>query len=204
MPMDPKQQVREGYDAVSYAYRPDDADDVEYGLWLSELAPHLPERAHVLDLGCGCGIPASRWLVDHGFTVTGIDLSPVQIERARRLVPGADFRCADMTKIDFPDGAFDAIICFYAIIHVPLPEQPPLFHAMHRWLKRGGWLLASAGSRAWTGTEDDWLGAGATMYWSHEGTETYLRWVEEAGFRLEWQRFIPEGDGGHTLLLAEA
>jgi 2-polyprenyl-3-methyl-5-hydroxy-6-metoxy-1,4-benzoquinol methylase len=202
--MDPKDQVKHGYDAVSYAYRPDDAGDAEYGLWLGELAPRLPEGAHVLDLGCGCGIPASRWLVDHGFIVTGIDLSPVQIERAQRLVPGADFRCADMTQIDFPDRTFDAIVCFYSIIHVPLPEQPALFNAMHRWLKTGGWLLASVGSRPWTGTEDDWLGAGATMYWSHEGTETYLRWAREAGFRIEWQRFIPEGEGGHTLLLAEA
>ena len=161
--MDPKEQVKAGYDAVSYAYRVDDAEDAEYGPWLEELASRLLPGAAVLDLGCGCGIPADRWLVSHGFHVTGIDLSPVQVERARRLVPEADFRCADMTSVDSPEGAFDAIVSFYAVIHVPVAEQKALFRAMHRWLRSGGWLLVTVGARAWTGTEDNWLGAGAAM-----------------------------------------
>ncbi|MBV9279676.1 MAG: class I SAM-dependent methyltransferase [Chloroflexi bacterium] len=200
--MNPKERVRDGFDAVSYVYRADDADDGPYGVWLEELAPRLPRGGSVLDLGCGCGVPAARWLVRHGYMVTGIDLSPVQIERARRLVPDADFRCADITAVDFPDGTFDAVVSFYAIIHVPIDEQPALFGAMHRWLKPGCWLLATVGARPWTGSEDNWLGAGATMYWSHEGTETYLRWAREAGFEVTWHRFIPEGSGGHTLVLA--
>lgn len=133
--LDPRDQVREGYDAVSYAYRADDAEDGDYQLWLEELAPHLQPRAHVLDLGCGYGIPAARWLSRRGYTVTGIDLSPVQIERARRLVPAAEFRCADITTLDLPERSFDAIVSFFAIIHVPLAEQSDLLGAMHRWLK---------------------------------------------------------------------
>jgi SAM-dependent methyltransferase len=200
--MNPKEQVRRGYDIVSYAYRADDAEDGVYGEWLGELSPHLPAGARVLDLGCGCGIPVARWLVSHGFEVVGVDLSPVQIERARHLVPQADFRCADMTELDFPPASFDAIVSFYAVIHVPVVEQPAMFRSIYRWLKPGSWLLATVGSQPWTGTEENWLHAGGTMYWSHEGTETYLRWLGEAGFAVEWQRFIPEGDGGHTLVLA--
>jgi SAM-dependent methyltransferase len=201
---DPKEQVRKGYDVVSYAYRADEADDGVYREWLAELSPHLRAGATVLDLGCGCGLPVSRWLVSHGFEVVGVDLSPVQIERARRLVPDGAFHCADMTELDFPPGSFDAIVTFYAVIHVPIAEQPALFLSLHRWLKPGGRLLATVGARAWTGTEENWLGAGGTMYWSHEGTETYVRWLRESGFTVEWHRFIPEGDGGHTLVLARA
>lgn len=202
--MDPKEMVRKGYDVVSYAYRADDAEDGAYGEWLDELFPHLRPGAMVLDLGCGCGIPVARRLVSHGFGVVGVDLSPVQIERARRLVPEADFRWADMTELDFPTESFDAIVSFYAVVHVPVAEQPALFLSMHRWLKPEGWLLATVGSQPWTGTEENWLGAGGTMYWSHEGTETYLRWLREAGFKVEWQRFIPEGEGGHTLVFCRA
>src|SRR5205823_11044391 len=61
-------------------------------------------------------------------------------------------------------------------------------------------LLATVGSAAWTGIEDDWHGA--PMYWSHADRDTYLRWLEELGFRILWTRFIPEGSGGHTLLFA--
>jgi 2-polyprenyl-3-methyl-5-hydroxy-6-metoxy-1,4-benzoquinol methylase len=35
----------------------------------------------VLDLGCGAGVPATRWLADRSFTVTGMDVSARQLER---------------------------------------------------------------------------------------------------------------------------
>jgi SAM-dependent methyltransferase len=197
-----KDHVRKGYDAVSYRYRADDAEDGAYGAGLEDLAPRLPPGGSVLDLGCGCGIPVARWLTRHGYTVTGVDLSPVQIERARKLVPEARFLCADFTSLVLPEAAFDAVVAFYAVIHVPLDEQLDLFRSVHRWLKPGGWLLATVGACAWTGVEENWLGGGATMFWSHEGAETYLEWLQETGFTLEWHRFVPEGEGGHTLLLA--
>ena len=60
--------------------------------------------------------------------------------------------------------------------------------------------MATVGHTAWTGTEADWLGA--EMYWSHAGEATYRQWLTDLRFELLWTRFVPEGDGGHTLLLA--
>ncbi len=198
-----KEIVREGYNVVSYAYRGDEEDQgsVQYHDWLNELEPLLPAGSRVLDLGCGCGIPVARRLAA-AHAVIGVDLSPVQIERARRLVPEAEFICADMGEIDFPGGHFATIVSFYAIIHLPLDEQPTLFKNLHRWLRPGGYLMATVGSQAWTGEAENWRGAGAKMAWSHAGTETYLEWLADAGFEILWTRFIPEGDGGHTLFLA--
>ena len=31
----------------------------------------------------------------------------------------------------------------------------------------------------------------------------YAGWLADLNFELLWTRFIPEGDGGHTLLLAK-
>jgi SAM-dependent methyltransferase len=202
--MDPKRVVEAGYDAVSFAYRADDATHVEYGEWLGELADDLPEGAKVLDLGCGCGVPAARWLVAHGYDVTGVDLSSVQIRRARELVPGARFIWADMSRVRFPRRSFDAVIALYSFIHVPLPEQQEVIRSIRTWLRPGGRLLAIVGAGAWTGTEEDWLGSGAAMWWSHEEIATYLRWLSESGFEVLWNRFVPEDDGGHTLVLARA
>jgi Methyltransferase domain len=57
----------------------------EYAAWLSTLdGAGLHTGAVVLDLGCGCGVPMSRDLVQLGHQVTGVDLSGYQIERARR------------------------------------------------------------------------------------------------------------------------
>jgi SAM-dependent methyltransferase len=202
--VDPKRVVEIGYDAVSFAYRADDAPDAEYGEWLSELAENLPARAKVLDLGCGCGVPATRWLVAHGYDVTGVDLSSVQIQRARELVPKARFICADMSRVRFPPRSFDAVIALYSLIHLPLTEQEDVIRSIHTWLQPGGPLLAIVGAGTWTGTEDDWLGAAATMWWSHAETATYLRWLSESGFHVVWNRFVAEDDGGHNLVLAGA
>jgi ubiquinone/menaquinone biosynthesis C-methylase UbiE len=187
---------------ISEAYRSDTAEDGAEGLWLEELSTLISPGGRILDLGCGNGIPAARWLAAHGHDVTGIDISPVQIARARRLVPNATFQCADITRVAFPDNSFDAIVSFFAIIHIPVEEQPALLENVQRWLVPGGTFMAIVGSKAWTGIEEDWLGAGAPMYWSTADTATYLQWLGDAGLCLQNHRFIAEGTGGHTLIVA--
>jgi SAM-dependent methyltransferase len=207
--MKQKEIVRRGYNKVSYAYRDDDGragtDDLtNYDAWLAELTALLPSHSPVLDLGCGCGLPVAQTL-SASFAVTGVDISTVQIERARRLVPDARFLCADMAEVEFPPASFAAIVSFYAIIHLPLDEQPALFARMRGWLRPGGYFLGTVGSRSWTGTEENWLGVpGATMAWSHADAETYRAWLAASGFEILRTEFIPEGDGGHTLILARA
>lgn len=203
--MNSKNIVRDGYDAVSYAYRGDteDEDCAQYHQWLAELIPLLSPGVRVLELGCGCGIPVAKRL-STAYHVTGVDVSPVQIRRAQELVPEGHFLLADMTTLEFPHAHFGAIVSFYAIIHVPLEEQPELFHKMRQWLAPGGYLMMTVGNTEWTGTEASWLGVqGATMYWSHADAATYESWLHENGFSIHWIRFIPEGDGGHMLMLAQ-
>lgn len=197
-----KEVVRQGYDVVSQAYRADDGSGMpsNYAGWLAELTPLLPPGAPVLELGCGCGLPVAKRLADD-FAYTGVDLSPVQIERAQALVPNGRFLTADMTTLDYQPGSFAAVLAFYAIIHLPLDEQRPLLANIFRWLQPGGCLMATVGYTAWTGTRENWLGA--PMFWSHADAATYRQWLTEIGFSLHWDRFIPEGDSGHTLLLAQ-
>lgn len=197
----PKEIVRRGYDQISYNYRTDDGRHMpsDYAGWLAELTPHLPPGAPVLELGCGCGVPVAQMLATP-FDYTGVDISPVQIERARKLVPPGRFVCGDMAEMDYGDGVFTAFLSFYALIHLPLAEQPGLLANIHRWLQPGGWFMATVGHTAWTGTEENWLGA--KMYWSHADADTYREWLTSIGFGILWTRFIPEGDGGHTLVLA--
>ncbi|HEX7746613.1 MAG TPA: class I SAM-dependent methyltransferase [Micromonosporaceae bacterium] len=196
---DQREVVRRGYDALSYHYRRDDADDGQYAPWLGDLLPRLPGSADVLDLGCGCGVPASRFLANAGHRVTGVDISDVQIARARRLVPTATFVRADAVELDLPPARFDAVVCLYTLIHIPLADQPGLIRRIGRWLRPGGWLLATTGHDAWTGTEDNWLGGPATMWWSQADAATYRSWLHQASLTITAEAFIPEGADGHTL-----
>jgi ubiquinone/menaquinone biosynthesis C-methylase UbiE len=200
---DPKAVVRAGYDAVSCRYRADDAGTGQYEPWLDLLLQRLQIGSAVLDLGCGCGVPVARELAAAGHDVTGVDISDVQIERARRLVPRASFIRSDFAELTFEDESFDAIATFYALIHVPLPEQPSLLARMARWLRPGALLVATVGHTAWTGTEDAWLGGTAAMWWSHAGADDYRAWFADAGLVIIDDQFVPEGTGGHRYLAAE-
>jgi SAM-dependent methyltransferase len=204
-----REVVRRGYDAISLAYRSDDAapapasaqDVSRYAGWVSELAGLLRPGARVLDLGCGAGIPATRELTEHGLQVIGVDFSAVQLRRARQLVPAARLVQADMTALHLAPASLDAVVSFYALIHLPQADQRALFPRLRSWLRPGGYLLAIVGAEPWTGT-GHYLGA--EMFWDHAGTASYLRWLTAARLTPIWHRFIAEGATGHSLILASA
>jgi SAM-dependent methyltransferase len=201
--------VRRGYDAISLAYRSDDGDaaassaeDVSrYVGWAAELAALLRPGARVVDLGCWAGIPATHELASHGLQVLGVDFSAVQLHRAQRLVPSARFVRADMAGLQLRPASTDAVAAFYSLIHLPLADQQALFPRVRDWLGPGGYFLAIVGAGQWTGTAPY---LGADMFWDHADTGTYLRWLRAAGLTPIWNRYIPEGNSGHTLVLAEA
>ncbi len=198
----PKEIVRRGYDALSYRYRADTEEPELYAEWIAQLRERVPAGRAVLDLGCGCGVPLARDLAASGYVVTGVDFSTVQVERARRLVPGASFLHADATQVRFPPCSFEGVVSLYALIHMPLGEQPALLARICRWLRPGGWLLVTTGQHAWTGIEDHWLGGEVGMWWSHADAATYREWIEQAGMSVVAQEVVLEGDGSHGLFWA--
>jgi SAM-dependent methyltransferase len=201
-PGDPKDVVRRGYDAVSVRYDEAYGTETRYRPLLAELCRRLPASGAVLDVGCGSGVPVARTLADTGHRVTGIDLSKVQVRRARERVPQARFLHADATAADFEPASFDAVVCLFSLIHMPLAEQPPLLRRIAKWLRPGGLFVATTGHRAWTGVEENWLGGGAPMWWSHADAATNREWIAAAGLAVEREQFLTEGDGGHALFWA--
>ena len=102
-PQDQTARVRAGYNVLSRAYRADTADEAtqrQHAEWLGLVRDRAPAGGDVLDLGCGNGIPAAKWLSDNGFRVTGVDLSDTMVERARELVPEATSLLGDVTLVD--------------------------------------------------------------------------------------------------------
>lgn len=199
---DPKQLVRRGYDALSIRYDEATGADAKYNDWIGTLMARLEPASRVLDIGCGSGVPMARDLTAAGHHVTGVDISEVQIRRARELVPRAEFVNADAMSLDFAPQSFDAVVSLYALIHLPLDEQQQLLRNIATWLRPAGWFLCTTGHREWTGTDDNWLDGGAPMWWSHTDAATNRVWITQAGFTIESEQFVPEGAGGHTLFWA--
>ena len=185
---DPREIVRSGYDASGPTFNAQRERDPSPEL--ARLIELLPKRARVLDVGCGGGLPVTAALARHA-EVVGVDISPVQIEQARRQVPNAAFIVADIAEQVFESSTFDAVVAFYALFHIPREEHRPLLERIAAWLRPGGYLLATYGRGSHPGyTEPDFFGA--PMYWSHFESDWYTEVLRELGFDI-----LAEGVLGH-------
>jgi SAM-dependent methyltransferase len=106
-------------------------------------------------------------------------------ELAQRNVRATRFIKADMTDLSFAPEAFEAVVAFHSIIHVPRSEHPGLLERIHSWLRPGGGFLATWAVGEWEGEESDWEGWGAPMRWSHHDGETSLALLRAAGFEVK-------------------
>jgi demethylmenaquinone methyltransferase / 2-methoxy-6-polyprenyl-1,4-benzoquinol methylase len=71
----------------------------------------LPAGSLLLDLACGTG-DLSRLATRHGYSVIGADLSSGMLAANSTGVPLVH---ADCSRLPFPDGAFDGLVCGYAL-----------------------------------------------------------------------------------------
>lgn len=187
--------VESGYDLMAEQYLATKNREDPLALEaLQDLTSLLPRNAAVLDLGCGAGVPATRWLSDQGFAVTGVDVSARQLDLARNYVPEATFIKADMTEVSFAPESLDAVVAFHSIIHVPRTEHPALLGRIHRWLRPEGAFLATMTLTDYEGRDDDWEGWGAPMVWSHYDGDTNVAMLRKAGFGIHYAE--PRTGGG--------
>lgn len=135
-------EARRGFDALLHTpeYHATHADDAQLALLLDYLGP-VPGGRY-LDLGTGNGYTAFAIAGRQpGCRVTGLDIAGGAIARNIELARGkglsnVDFAVMDGVHLGLPAGAFDGIVCRYALHHMPDP---------HRTLGEARAALAGAG-----------------------------------------------------------
>jgi SAM-dependent methyltransferase len=84
------------------------------------------------------------WLAQQGCEVLSVDISPLAIEKARKLAEqrrvSVQFECADLMRWQWPQGDFDAVVCIFIQFASPA-ERKLLFDGFRTALKPGGVLL---------------------------------------------------------------
>ncbi len=99
---------------------------------LDLLAP--PGRVlDVLDVGCGTGF-LTLLFAARGHRVTGIDVAPHMIERARAKATAqglpVTFRIEDAEALQEPDASYDLVVCRHLLWTLPHPRQ-----ALAEWVR---------------------------------------------------------------------
>ena len=178
-----KEIVAAGYDhaAVRYAALEPEGSEWPRLRRLEALLADLRDGSRVLDVGCGNGIPALAAIAKR-HSATGVDVSTVQSEAARRNVPAATVLQGDIADQDFPPESFDAVVAFYVLEHLPREEHGSLFARFAHWLRPGGQLLFTTESGDEKGTVSEWLDV--PMYFSQFDEDKTSLLLDSAGFEL--------------------
>jgi SAM-dependent methyltransferase len=104
-----------------------------------------PASVSILDIACGAGRHAVE-LARLGYSVTGNDLSPFLLEKARQEAADCNatlsFSCCDMRDIP-ADGTFDLVVQLFTSFGYFDREEEDLrvFRNVYNTLKNGGWYV---------------------------------------------------------------
>jgi ubiquinone/menaquinone biosynthesis C-methylase UbiE len=94
----------------------------------------------VLDAGVGTG--RNMPFYPRGAEVVGIDISPGMLARAERrraaLGMQMELRHGDLTRLDFGDASFSAVVAAFVFCVMPDADQPAALYELGRVLKPGG------------------------------------------------------------------
>ena len=99
----------------------------------------------VCDAGCGYGAYALA-LASNGFAVTAFDVSQTAVEITGRVLERyglklAGHKTASVLNTGYPDGSFDAVVCFSVLDHMTVPDGQRALRELIRVTRPGGLLL---------------------------------------------------------------
>jgi SAM-dependent methyltransferase len=151
---------------------------------LDRFADQVRGKGPVCDLGCGPG-QIARYLHERKITVCGVDLSTANLEQARRLNPGIEFRQGNMLALDVEDQAWAGIAAFYVIVNFPPADLVPAMREMHRVLQPGGRLLLSFHVGDQIEHVEDLWGCPVSLDFYFFRAEQIAGCLQTAGFEVE-------------------
>jgi tRNA (uracil-5-)-methyltransferase TRM9 len=159
---------------------------------LTSILPHIPQRARVLDVGCGNGRLARLLGRERpGASYTGIDAVSELVEVAR--AQNADletitsqFHVADITQLDwllFIDSLpIDVIVCLAVLHHIPSFDlRACILREMAGLLAPGGIVILST----WQFLDSDRLRR-KIVDWTEVGLVEEV--LEQGDYLLDWKR----------------
>ncbi|WP_026932112.1 class I SAM-dependent methyltransferase [Glycomyces tenuis] len=145
-------------------------------------------RGRTLEVAVGTGLNLEHYPDD--VAITGVELSPRMLERARRRAASlgidADLRLGDAQRMDFDGASFDTVVVTFSLCCVP--DEARAVAEMARVLRPGGlFLLADhvESTSMWIRALQRVIEIGSVPFAGEHFRRRPIRHVEAAGLRIE-------------------
>jgi SAM-dependent methyltransferase len=146
--------------------------------YIDRVLRERPPGSPVLDVGCGTGYPIGEHVIAQGAALTGCDVSPAMIGKARARFPAQEWIVADMRTFDL-GRKFGALIAWDSFFHQTEAEQRRILPRFRSHLLEAGLLLFTSGPHA-----GEQIGAmnGELLYHASLSPEEYREILQGLGF----------------------
>lgn len=104
--------------------------------------PGQASRVRYLDFACGTG-RITKVVAPYVSTVTGVDISPTMLARAKEAAPGAHLILGDLTTQDLGLGSYDLITAFRFFGNAERDLRISAIHALAKLQPKGGVLITN-------------------------------------------------------------
>ena len=167
--------------------------------WLDRFRALLPHGATVLDIGCGSGEPISRYLIEQGCVVTGVDSSAEMIAMCKGHFPERNWHIADMRSLEL-GRTFNGLIAWDSFFHLAPADQRCMFPAFRKHAAQRAALMFTSGP-----SSGEAIGTlqGEPLYHASLDSAEYQALLDESGFDVVRHMVEDPNCGGHTIWLAQ-
>jgi trans-aconitate methyltransferase len=166
--------------------------------WLAAFREAAGPDAAILDLGCGCGEPIARHLIESGHPLTGVDSSAGLIALCRKRFPDGDWRVADMRRLNL-GRRFGGILAWDSFFHLTPADQRAIFAVFQDHAAPGAALMFTSGPAAGEAMGEY---QGDALYHASLDKAEYEDLLARHGFQVRRHMADDPDCGGHTVWLA--
>jgi SAM-dependent methyltransferase len=166
--------------------------------WLDRFVASVPPGGSIVDIGCGCGEPIARFLIEAGYALTGIDSSAAMIDLCRGRFPRQTWVVADMRTLSL-GRRFDGILAWDSFFHLRPDDQRAMFPIFEQHAAPNAALMFTSGPSAGVAVGTC---QGEPLYHASLAPEEYRALLHRHGFEVVM--YVPEDPqcGRHTIWLA--
>jgi len=174
------------YEKIADIYTKQYFNDLTDASYIDKFLEKLPPKAKILDVGSGPG-QFTKYIMDKGYDVIGIDFSKEMVSTAKKMVPNGDFHFMDMRKLEFEDNTFDGLLVAYSLIHIPSEDIPQTLKGFHRVLKPQGYLEIIAQKGEADKVIDEPFMPSEKMFFNFFTKERLKKFLQDADFEIDYQ-----------------